>query len=94
MRVHVLTVEKGKEEQIVNQARKNSTYVILKDVEKCMGKHLISEHIFVGTLEKDLLYATGSSAARGLPEVMSYRGTEEPIQGRRGLSVQNVPKGS
>lgn len=64
----------------MNQEKRNSISVILKDVEKFMAKHLTSEHIFAGILEKDLLYATGCFVAKDSQGVMSFRDIEEPIQ--------------
>ncbi|XP_048949654.1 transcription factor Sp4 isoform X2 [Canis lupus baileyi] len=80
-------------EAVMNQEKRNSISVILKDVEKFMAKHLTSEHIFAGILEKDLLYATGCFVAKDSQGVMSFRDIEEPIQVKRDLNAQNVPKG-
>lgn len=89
----VLIVEKEKEEVAVSQEKRSSISAILKDVEKFMGKHLISGHTFVGILEKDHLYATGCFVAKDLHGVMSCKDTEEPIQVKKDLSAQNVLKG-
>lgn len=67
-------------EAVMNQEKRNSISVILKDVEKFMAKHLTYEHIFAGILEKDLLYATGCFVAKDLQGVMSFRDIEELIQ--------------
>lgn len=91
--VPVLIVGKEKEEAVMNQEKRNSISVILKDVEKFMAKHLTYEHIFAGILEKDLLYATGCFVAKDSQGVMSFRDIEEPIQVKRDLNAQNVPKG-
>uniref|UniRef100_A0A452VBC6 Sp4 transcription factor n=2 Tax=Ursus TaxID=9639 RepID=A0A452VBC6_URSMA len=80
-------------EAVMNQEKRNSISVILKDVEKFMAKHLTYEHIFAGILEKDLLYAIGCFVARDSQGVMSFRDIEEPIQVKRDLNAQNVPKG-
>lgn len=90
--VPVLIVGKEKEEAVMNQEKRNSISVILKDVEKFMAKHLTYEHIFAGILEKDLLYATGCFVAKDLQGVMSFRDIEELIQVKRDLNVQNVLK--
>lgn len=67
-------------EAVMNQEKRNSISVILKDVEKFMAKHLTCEHIFAGILEKDLLCATGCFVAKDSQGVMSFRDIEEPIQ--------------
>lgn len=64
----------------MNQEKRNSISVILKDVEKFMAKPLTYEHIFAGILEKDLLYATGCFVAKDSQGVMSFRDIEELIQ--------------
>lgn len=64
----------------MNQEKRNSISVTLKDVERFMAKHLTYEHISAGILEKDLLYATGCFVARDSQGVMSFRDIEEPIQ--------------
>ncbi|XP_053752929.1 transcription factor Sp4 isoform X3 [Panthera pardus] len=80
-------------EAVMNQEKRNSIFVILKDVEKFMAKHLTYEHIFAGILEKDLLYATGCFVAKDSQGVMNSRDIEEPIQVKRGLNARNVLKG-
>ncbi|VFV41142.1 transcription factor sp4 isoform 1 [Lynx pardinus] len=80
-------------EAVMNQEKRNSISVILKDVEKFMAKHLTYEHIFAGILEKDLLYATGCFVAKDSQGVMNSRDIEEPIQVKRGLNARNVLKG-
>lgn len=67
-------------EAVMNQEKRNSISVILKDVEKFMAKHLTCEHIFAGILEKDHLCATGCFVAKDSQGVMSFRDIEEPIQ--------------
>lgn len=64
----------------MNLEKRNSTSVILKDVEKFMAKHLTYEHIFAGILEKGLLCATGCFVVKDSQGVMSFRDIEEPIQ--------------
>lgn len=64
----------------MNREKRNSIFVILKDVEKFMAKHLTYEHTFAGILEKDLLCATGCFVAKDSQGVMSFRDIEEPIQ--------------
>ncbi|XP_023588075.1 transcription factor Sp4 isoform X1 [Trichechus manatus latirostris] len=80
-------------EAVMNQEKRNSISVILKDVEKCMAKHLTYEHIFAGILEKDLLCATGCFVAKDSQGAMSFRDIEEPIQVKSDLNARNVPKG-
>lgn len=67
-------------EAVMNQEKRNSISVTLKDVEKFMAKHLTYEHIFAGILEKDLLYAIGCFVAKDSQGAMSFRDIEEPIQ--------------
>lgn len=76
--VHVQIVETERVE-IVRQKRSN-IYVIFLVVIRFMEKHLIFELIFVGTLVKGLLYATGYFVVKGLLVLMNYRDTEEHIQ--------------
>lgn len=64
----------------MNQEKRNNISAILKDVEKFMGKPLISGHTFVGILEKDRLYAIGCFVEKDLRGVMSFRDIEEPTQ--------------
>lgn len=64
----------------MNRGKRNSTSVILKDVEKFMAKHLTYEHIFAGILEKGLLCATGCFVVKDSQGVMNFRDIEEPIQ--------------
>ncbi|XP_055000952.1 transcription factor Sp4 isoform X3 [Sorex araneus] len=80
-------------EAVMNQEKRSSISVILKDVEKFMVKRLTFEHIFAGILEKDLLCATGCFVAKDSQGVMNFRDIEEPIQVKRDLNVQNVLKG-
>lgn len=94
MPVHVLIAEKEKEEAAVSLGKRNSTSVILKVVERSMGRHPICGHIYVGILEKGLLYATGYFAEKDLPGVTSYRGIEEPTQVKNVSSVRNVQRDS
>lgn len=67
-------------EAVMSQEKRNSIFVILKDVEKFMAKHLTYEHIFAGILEKGLLCATGCFVAKDSQGVMSFRDTEGPTQ--------------
>ncbi|XP_073094816.1 transcription factor Sp4 isoform X6 [Manis javanica] len=79
-------------EAVMNQEKRNSISVILKDVEKFMAKHLTCEHIFAGILEKDHLCATGCFVAKDSQGVMSFRDIEEPIQkGRRHRNIRERP---
>ncbi|XP_060244279.1 transcription factor Sp4 isoform X2 [Meriones unguiculatus] len=78
----------------VSQERRSSTCATSKAVGKCTARPLTSEHIFAGTLEKGLSYATGCSAAKDSPGAMSFRDTEGPTQVKRDLSAQNAPRGS
>lgn len=64
----------------MNQEKRNNISAILKVVEKYMEKHLTSEHIFAGILEKDRLFAIGSSVEKDLQGVMSYRDIDELTQ--------------
>lgn len=64
----------------MSQVKRNNTSAILKDVEKCMARPLISEHTCAGIPVKDPLYATGFFVASDLQGVMSYKDTEEPTQ--------------
>lgn len=64
----------------MNQEKRSSISAILKDVVKCMVRHLISEHTYAGILEKGLLCATGCFVAKDSQGVMSFRDIEEPIQ--------------
>ncbi|XP_069504358.1 transcription factor Sp4 isoform X2 [Ambystoma mexicanum] len=80
-------------EAVTNQERRNSTYAILRAVERFMAKHLIYEHTCVGIQAKDHLFATGFIVGKDLPVAMSFRDTEEHTQVKKDLSAQNVPRG-
>lgn len=60
--------------------RRSSTFVIFLDVGRYMGRRLICEHTYAGTLEKDPSFAPGPSVGNASPDLMSCSDTREHTQ--------------
>ena len=73
---------------------KKSIFVTFRVVERFMGRHPISELIFVGIQGKDRLFAIGCSVTSDLRDLTNFSGTDEPTQGKRNLLANNVENGS
>lgn len=85
--VHAPTVKTVKEEALEILVKRNSTFVISKDVAKYMARPHISGHTCAGIQGRDRSCVTGHTVGNASHVQMSFRDINAHIQVRRNLPV-------
>ena len=73
---------------------RNNIFVTLPVAIKFTEKHLISEPIYVGIVEKGHLFAIGYFAEKDLRDPTNYKGIVELIREKKDSCAQNATRNS